>query len=253
MARYAALVAYFGPAFSGWQIQPDRETVQETVEIAIGAARGKNRIPVLAAGRTDAGVHATGQVISFVLDDGITPFRFLAAANAHLPETIRIRKIAPVPDDFDPRRHAIWREYRYFLWNGRGFLPHMKGLCWINRFPWDDAAVRRAIALLRGTHDFKAFCKTGECPANSRRSVLHAGFRRRGKVGIITIRANAFLMNMVRIIVGDLDSVGRGKRPAEWMKELLSGLSRDSSDATAPPEGLYLWRVGYNKMFEWIE
>ena len=253
MVRYAAVVGYCGPAFSGWQIQPDRATVQETIEASIGASRGRPRVPVLAAGRTDAGVHAVGQVISFVLDEALPPFRLLGAINAHLPDTVRLRKIAVVPDDFDPRRCAQWREYRYFLWNGRGYLPHMRGLFWLNKAPWDDDAVRRAVSFLAGTHDFRAFCKSGECPENSLRTVIRASFRRRGAIGIVTLRANAFLMNMVRIIVGDLDSIGRGKRSPEWLNDLLRGVSRDSSDATAPPEGLYLWRVGYNKMFEWIE
>ena len=245
VVRYAAVVGYYGPAFSGWQIQPDRATVQETIEASIGASRGRSRIPVLAAGRTDAGVHAVGQVISFVLDDALPPFRLLGAINAHLPDTVRIRKIAVVPDDFDPRRCAQWREYRYFLWNGRGYLPHMRGLLWLNKAPWDDDAVRRAVSFLAGTHDFRAFCGNPRMKKSTVRLVDSITVVRQRDRIVFTFHGTGFLQNMVRILVGTLLEVGRGTRQPEDMPALLEARDRRLAGPTAPPEGLCLMKVDY--------
>jgi tRNA pseudouridine38-40 synthase len=244
--RYAARVGYMGTADSGWQRQAMGTGVQEKIEESLAALEGKP-VTVTAAGRTDAGVHACGQVISFELEKQWRPDKLVLAANFRLPPDISVLETARVLPGFDARRHALWREYRFFIWHGNALPPFLHGRVWWNRFRWDFEEVRRACALFEGDHDFRAFCKTAECPERTVRTIHTASVTRKGRLAVFTVRGNAFLTNMVRIMAGNLNAVGRGKKSVEWLKSLLGGQAREHSAMTAPAEGLYLWKVGYGE------
>lgn len=244
--RYAARVSYLGTGYSGWQRQAQGRGVQEEVENALHSVTGKD-VPVTAAGRTDAGVHALGQIISFTLEKEWIPDRLLMALNFHLPEDVSITGLWAVPGTFDARRSALWREYRYFIWHGNAPAPLLRGRAWWNKQRWDNARARAACALYVGSHDFRAFCRTAECPDRTTRTILRATLHRQGNLSVFAVRGNAFLTNMVRIMVGNIDAVGRGREDLSWISDLLSGRCRDESAMTAPAEGLYLWQVGYGE------
>src|SRR6056297_3948336 len=242
--KIAAITSYDGRYFSGWQIQKNAVTVQEEIEKVLSKIEDSN-VTVRASGRTDAGVHARAQVCVFDIAREISPEKLRLAMNANLPYEIRIMEIFRVDTLFDPRKDALWREYMYFIWNGPQCYPHMAGYVWWNKFSWDDKKVKDACRYFLGEHDFSAFCKTSECPENSIRIIHKLSFRRKGQLGLLRVRGNAFLMNMVRTIGGTLDIIGRGKNDPEWILELLNEGKRVQAGPTAPATGLFLWRVGY--------
>jgi tRNA pseudouridine38-40 synthase len=242
--RYAARAGYMGGAYSGWQRQQGVGSVQEKIEQSLAALEGAP-VAVTAAGRTDSGVHALGQVISFQLSREWRPDKLVMAVNFRLPPDIALLESSRVKPWFDARRHALWREYRYFIWHGNALPPFLRGRVWWNRFEWDFDPVRRACALYEGEHDFRAFCKTAELPERTFRTVYRSSVKRKGRLTIFTVRGNAFLTNMVRIMVGNLNAVGRGKKTLSWLEGLLKGRPREEGAMTAPAEGLYLWKVGY--------
>ncbi len=243
--HYAIQIAYDGSSFSGWQRQDRSRGIQEEVERALGEISSR-KISVVAAGRTDKGVHARGQVISCELPRTWEPQRLRLALDACLPPSIRTIRVAPVPSDFDARYDAQWREYVYFLWFARYTYPHLRGCTWpLYRF-WNHEAVRRACTYLEGTHDFSSFCRSSDLPENPVRTLYRVSYRRRGSLGWLRIRGNAFLTNMVRIIAGSLHEIGLERRDPLWMRTLLEEhRDREAAGRTAPPEGLFLWRVGY--------
>ena len=177
--------------------------------------------------------------------------RLAIAANFYLPPDVSLMRACRVPDDFNARRSALWREYRYFVWHGRSCLPHLRDMVWWRKRQWDADSVREACRILEGRHDFRAFCKTGECPEESTRTILRLRYKKIGSLSVVIVRAPSFLMNMVRIIVGSLDRVGRGEEPPSWLRELLgeSGAGREpdrrQNGVTAPACGLYFWRAAY--------
>ena len=244
--RYAARVSYAGTAYSGWQRQLCGTGVQEKIEAALRKISG-DHVPVTAAGRTDAGVHALGQVISFDLQRDWRPDKLLLAINFHLPPDVSVMRAWRAPAGFDARRHALWREYRYFTWQGNAVYPALRSSVWWNRHHWDFQAMKEACRLYEGTHDFRAFCRTDECPERPIRTIIRASLARRGNLFVFTVRGNAFLTNMVRIMMGNLDAVGRGKKTFPWLEDMLRGRQRACSAMTATPEGLYLWKVGYGE------
>lgn len=244
--RYAAEVAYVGSHYAGWQRQKEALGVQQVLEEALQNL-GSCPTSVIGAGRTDGGVHAVGQVASFSMDKTWDPDRLMFAVNYYLPPDVTVMRVRPVGDDFHARRSALWREYRYFVWHGRSCLPHLKDLLWWRKFPWDEGLAGAACRLLEGDHDFRAFCKTGECPENSVRTLLRVRRKRMGNLSMILVRAPSFLMNMVRVIVGNIDQVACGKASLAWLEGLLEGGDRTLSAMTAPACGLYFWRVAYKE------
>jgi tRNA pseudouridine38-40 synthase len=240
-----------GTKYAGWQRQAQAIGVQQVLEEALSRL-SPEPVKVVGAGRTDGGVHAVGQVASFDMSRAWDPDRLPIAANFYLPPDVSLMRTRRVSDGFDARRSALWREYRYLIWHGRSFLPHLRDMAWWRKHPWDADPVREACHILEGRHDFRAFCKTGECPEDSARDVLRLRYKKIGSLSIVITRAPSFLMNMVRIIVGSLDRVGRGEAPASWFRELLGEAGavapeRRLSGVTAPACGLYFWRAAYEE------
>lgn len=263
-------IAYDGTAYAGWQFQPERPTVQATLENAIAKVTGRH-VRTLASGRTDAGVHALGQVVGFRTDSKLPPEVMLRALNANLPHDVAVLDVAEVPDDFHPIADVLRKRYRYLIDDGpirdvfrRNFVWHY----FYGRLDVD--AMSRAAAPLLGTHDFSSFESSGAERKTSIRTVFDLSVRRgRGGQGgsevmddpcppvrktcnsnssdliIVEIEADGFLYNMVRAIVGSLVEVGRGSQPEAWPAEVLQAQDRRLAGPTAPPQGLCLVQVEY--------
>jgi tRNA pseudouridine38-40 synthase len=202
-------------------------------------------IRVVGASRTDAGVHALGQVASVSTEEPLAPAIAMAALNARLPRDIRVLAALAAPEGFDARRGARLKRYGYLLSTDRVPSPFLRGFAWHVRRALDVGAMARAAAPLRGKHDFSAFCaapgrdRDPVCTVRAVR-VVH----RRGRVGVL-VSADAFLHHMVRNVVGTLVEVGLGRRPPRWVADVLAGRDRRAAGPTAPADGLYLVRVLY--------
>ena len=242
--RYAARVEYDGTDFAGFQVQPGARTVQGELEAALARISGGGRIRVVAAGRTDAGVHATDQVIAFTDPQGRPAAELARAFDALLPADVAIRKVRRVPAGFHPRYAARYREYRYTIWNGpRSPLRERDALGL--RDPLDIAAMGRAGSVFVGRHDFSAFGAAHRQPV---RTVHSVRVRRSGSLVTIDIAADAFLRQMVRRIVYALIEVGHGRTTEEAVAEALESKRPAFNGATAPAKGLCLRRVAIGPM-----
>ena len=248
MRRIRLVVEYEGTEFCGWQRQANGPSVQAAIEEAVARMTGE-KLVVHGAGRTDAGVHALGQVAAFSTESTrISVTRFQRGLNALLPRAIAIAAADEVPLDFDPRRHAQGKLYRYRIWNAEARSPHHARTSWHVRRPLDDRAMHEGAQHLLGEHDFAAF-RAADCERiNTVRRVSRLDVTRDGAMVTVEIEATAFLKNMVRIITGSLYEVGRRSPDVSgpsWIGEVLSGLDRTRAGRTAPPEGLTLVRVDY--------
>lgn len=245
MPRYRLLVEYDGRAFSGWQRQAGQPSVQESLERAAEALDGAP-VTVHGAGRTDAGVHATGQVAHLDLATERPAGKVADALNAHLrPDPVAVLSAEIAPETFHARFSATGRAYRYVLVNRRADLTLERGLAWRVGSPLDAAAMHRAAQALAGRHDFTTF-RDAECQADSPVKTLERiAVMRLGDRIEITCAARSFLHRQVRSIVGSLVEVGRGKREEGWIGEILAARDRAQCGPVAPPDGLYLERVDY--------
>lgn len=244
--RYALEIAYDGRPFSGWQKQPGKKTVQGVLEEVLSRLEGAD-VHVTGAGRTDAGVHARGQVASFELSKPWETERLLKALENNLPPEIGVLQAAIASDQFNARHSAIWREYAYFLWTASYCYPQVRPFVWRVRSGWDSTDLLLACKALEGEHDFALFCPQSECPPNSVRRVLRAGIVRRREWVAFRIRATGFLFHMVRNIVQDLRSIAEGKLSVDAFKLSLKGRGEQRSNrGMAPASGLFLWKVGYS-------
>lgn len=245
MPRYSISLAYDGGRFHGWQLQPDRYTVQQALEETLQALNG-DFVRVYGAGRTDAGVHARGQQAAFTMQNQWEPRRLLLALNAHLPEGVTVLSVRPCPEGFDPRKEAAWRWYRYFIWQSSTCPTYLRPYVWWRKArPWNFESALAGWKTYEGLHDFRAFCKTGEAPDNCTRHLYSLQLHKKGELWVLSVRGQSFLMNMVRSMVGTLDSLCRGcMTPAEF-RALLDGAPRNRAGATAPATGLFFWRVGF--------
>jgi tRNA pseudouridine38-40 synthase len=246
--RVAALVEYDGTGYAGWQSQAHATSLQDAVQDAIGFVAGA---PVVAicAGRTDAGVHATGQVIHFDTHAVRTPRAWVLGANTKLPAAIALQWAGEVPQGFHARHAALRRIYRYYILNcsARSAL-HRTRTAWIHRV-LDAEAMHNAAQALLGEHDFSAF-RSIECQSKtSVRRVERVQVQRAGDCIWLEIAANAYLHHMVRNIVGTLLDVQSKADPAGAMADILQGGERRLAGATAPAAGLYLWRVEYPAVY----
>ncbi len=237
--RFRARVEYDGTDFAGFQLQPGARTVQGELETALARLSGGERVVVDGAGRTDAGVHATGQVIAFTYTGRLPATGLERAIGALLPKDVAIRDVRRVPLEFKPRTAARYREYRYTVWNGpRSPLRERQALG--VRVPLDIAAMARAGSVFEGRHDFRAF---GGADHSTVRTVHAVRVRRDGRLVTIDVRANAFLRGMVRRIVAALLEVGRGKMDEAEVRAALAAGTPALDGAAAPAKGLCLRRV----------
>ncbi|NNJ67095.1 MAG: tRNA pseudouridine(38-40) synthase TruA [Boseongicola sp.] len=250
MPRYAFTIEYNGQPFSGWQRQPDQPSVQGAIENAL--TKIDKTAPLLsAAGRTDAGVHAYGQVAHVDMATNWDPFRLSEALNYHLkPNPIAITACVQVAEDWHARFSAIERNYIYRLINRRAPLVHDAGLAWRVQKPLDIDAMGAGAAHLIGAHDFTTFRST-MCQAKSPLKTLDEititeNLTPTGPEIAIKVRARSFLHNQVRSIVGTLERVGSGGWQPEDVKTALDARDRAACGPVAPPDGLYLSRVVYN-------
>lgn len=246
--RIALGLEYDGAAFSGWQSQPDGNTVQDALENALTRIAGA-ATRVVCAGRTDAGVHATAQIVHFDTAVQRPLTAWVRGTNAHLPATVAVRWAVAVADDFHARFAACGRSYRYVLLNRPQRPALFAGkVGWWHR-PLDMDAMQAAAAPLLGEHDFSSF-RAAECQAKSPVKTMHRiAIVRQGDLILIDCCANAFLHHMVRNIVGALVYVGTGRQPREWLAELLAARDRRLAAPTFSPAGLYLTGVEYDRQW----
>lgn len=246
----AMTVSYDGAPFAGFARQPGLETVQGRLENALETALRRN-VATVGAGRTDSGVHALGQVVSFDADGNEPePQALQRSLNALAGPGIVITEIHRMPARFSARFDALSREYRYRVVPGPIPPVFLAPYCWPVRSTLDLNAMREAAALLIGEHDFKSFCVAASAEGKSTTRALElVSVTPENILGehCIEIRlvANAFLHSMVRVIVGSLVEVGSGRREASWVGEVLAARDRAAAGPTAPPEGLTLWHVNY--------
>jgi tRNA pseudouridine38-40 synthase len=240
-------VEYEGGAYQGWQVQPGGPTVQEVLERALATAL-REPVRVRGAGRTDAGVHARGQVAAVRVTRPPADLDLLRRSlNALTPDDVAVRDIALVDDAFDPRRHARSRLYEYRIWNAPVPSPFWRRYAWHLPCGLDVDAMDAAARALEGQHDVAVFRAADAEPVRSTvRRVLASGFvERAAPMLVYRIEATAFLKHMVRNIVGTLVEVGRGERLPETMAALLASRDRTQAGPTAPPHGLTLVEVRY--------
>jgi tRNA pseudouridine38-40 synthase len=238
------VLEYDGSDFAGWQQQAHGRTVEAELKRALREICGADQ-KVYAAGRTDAGAHAEGQVVNFQTDGRISPRRMVAALNARLPADVAVISAEAVPEDFHARHSARWRRYRY-RYLDRSSRPTLdRGRCWHVRSRLDADAMAVAAKALIGTHDWTSFCSASE-PAGARvREMRSAKVGRRGDFVELELMAEGFLRGLVRSIAGTLAEVGLGRRPPEWVGEVLSARDRRKAARTAPARGLTLMEVIY--------
>ena len=257
-------LAYDGTAYAGWQVQPGQPTVQQALEDAIEKVTGQ-RTRVLASGRTDAGVHALGQVVGWRTESHLTNEVLRRALNAELPRDIAISDVADAPEGFHAIRDALRKRYRYVIHDGSIRDVFALGYCWHYRHgQLDVPAMQRAARCLVGKHDFASFQTTGSERESTVRTVFDLsidrkrlgqsragqGIARKGDCLVLEIEADGFLYNMVRAIVGTLVEVGRGAQPESWVEQVLNATDRRKAGPNAPPEGLYLVWVEYERKAE---
>jgi tRNA pseudouridine38-40 synthase len=239
-------LSYDGNAYAGWQVQAHGRTIQAELEQALLQVTGQ-RIRAVASGRTDAGVHALGQVVSFAARTRLSAGVLRRAIDAHLPHDIVVREVAEAPEGFHAIRDAIRKRYRYVIQDGPVRDVFARNHAWYLPQRLDAEAMRAAAACLPGRHDFTSFEAAGSPRASPVRTVYELLVERRqdGERLVIEIEADGFLYNMVRNIVGTLVEVGRGRRPAAWVAEVLAAKNRRLAGMTAPPQGLFLVHVEY--------
>lgn len=255
------MLAYDGTRYCGWQIQPNGVSLQSVVEKALSRFTGEPT-KVIASGRTDAGVHALGQVISFSTRSTAPCHGFLHGLAQYLPEDIVVRAVQPAADGFNARYDAKRKWYRYVIHNCPIRSPFLRHAVLWQRARLDDVAMHQAVQCLIGTHDFRCFETQWPNRSSSVRTVFRAEVTRTASWSVwdsqvvgsssddkpfvcFDIEADGFLYNMVRAIVGTLIHVGRGRWQLEEMQRIIDRGDRTHAGETAPPQGLYLMRVDY--------
>lgn len=242
--RLAAGIEYSGTHYAGWQRQDSGPSVQTEVERALSKI-ADHPVEVVCAGRTDAGVHALGQVIHFETTAIRPPRGWVLGANGELPGDIALAWLVPVGDDFHARFSAVARTYQYLVLNRPVRSPLAQDRVCFWRTPLDAPRMHEALQVLVGTHDFSAF-RASQCQSRVPiRRLERIAVERSGDLVRIEVRANAFLHHMVRNIVGSALAVGSGDRPPEWIADVLAGRDRRAAGMTAPAGGLYFASVDY--------
>jgi len=244
MRNIMLTLCYDGTDFHGWQRQPQLRTVQQTLEEALQQLTGVSPTTT-ASGRTDAGVHARGQVVHFFTASRHPCQTFVRGLNALLPHDVRILEAREMPQAFHATLDARSKRYRYVIDNGAIACPFQLRYSWHVRPPLDAAAMNAAGRCLLGRHDFHSFETNWPNRTSSVRTILDLTVGRSGDQVAIEVEADGFLYNMVRTIAGTLVLVGAGKRPFSWVSEVLAAENRIAAGPTAPPQGLFLVRARY--------
>lgn len=245
MRNIRCVVEYDGTDFYGFQRQPEHETIQGCLERALSSLTG-DAVTVTGAGRTDAGVHAAGQVVNFFTDSRIPVERWPQALNSRLPDGIIVKQADEVPSDFHARKSATAKTYRYMIWNAafpsvfwQRFAHHVAA-------PLDVPAMQAAAEHIVGRRDFASFRAAGSTPVRSTvRHLFALEVRQDGARIDITAKADGFLYHMMRNIVGTLLVVGQGKQSPDWVQDVLAARRRELAGPTAPARGLCLMQVEY--------
>jgi tRNA pseudouridine38-40 synthase len=266
LVRYKLTIVYRGTRYHGWQQQPALEsytgdappegegipTIQETLARAIGVVVG-HPVSIVGSSRTDAGVHAKGQLAHFETTQRNIPAEGLRrAVNHKLPGDVLIREIQEVGPGFDAIRSTLSKRYQYFIWNSHDRPVFFNDLAWHRWQELDIGAMTRAAAVLVGEHDFASFARPGHGRETTVRTILACELSCRPPKLVIGIEGTGFLWNMVRIIVGTLVQVGLGRYTPDDVQSMLAAKNRQSSGPTAPPHGLYLQWIRTNPVHEEI-
>lgn len=244
VARVKLVVEYDGTDYVGWQVQPNGPSVQARIQQALRALVGVD-VPIVAAGRTDSGVHARGQVVAFDAPRELPLKAWTMGLNGLLPADIAVVGAELVEPAFDPRRWAKGKRYRYLISNRRQRSPLRRRTHWEIFQPLDLAAMQRAARHLLGKHDFSAFRAANCQAAHAVRELTRVDVAAERDELSITVEGTAFLKHMVRNLVGTLVEVGRGCEPSDWVKAVLEGRDRTKAGQTAPAHGLCLEEVFY--------
>ena len=254
MPSFKITLAYDGTDFVGWQRQANGVSIQGLIEDALADLEGRP-VAVAGAGRTDAGVHALGQVAGFSLERSIEPIAVLRALNARLPDSVRVLRAETVDPGFHPRFAARAKRYEYRIWNAPIANPFERRFVWHILEPLDIDAMMTAARIVEGRHDFAAFQSAGSAATTTERTVFSSslspavvdlrGLEAGERLVTYEISGDGFLRHMVRAIVGSLVEVGRGRRQPEWIGDVMATGDRGAAGPTAPPEGLFLVDVTY--------
>ncbi|OES45922.1 tRNA pseudouridine(38-40) synthase TruA [Domibacillus iocasae] len=245
MKRIKCEIMYDGSRFSGYQSQPKDRTVQRELEKALWKIHKKVPVKTHASGRTDAGVHAMGQVVHFDTPITMLAERWARALNGELPSDISVKRTEEVSEKFHARYSVSGKEYRYRIYRTRYRDPFRTVYAYHYPYPLDVSRMKEAAAYLMGEHDFTSFCSTKSDKENKVRTVTDISFFEQGDDLEIRFKGTGFLYNMVRIMVGTLMKVGNGRLEPEDVARILAQRDRNRAPQTAPAEGLYLWEVFY--------
>lgn len=243
--RLKCTVSYDGTGFAGYQVQPQNRTVQGEIEAALAKIHNGQRIKIHGSGRTDAGVHAKGQVIHFDTPLNLPVARWPIAINTSLPEDVVILSAEEMAPEFHARYDAIGKEYRYMIQLTKQRDPFLRHYAYQYSYPIDVKLMEEAANYLMGTHDFTSFCSAKAEVIDKVRTIEKIEFVEENGLLVVRFVGNGFLYNMVRILVGTLLEAGRGEREPSTFKEILEKRDRQYAGKTAPGHGLYLWEVFY--------
>ena len=250
MRNLKVILSYDGAEFSGWQVQPDAITVQGTLASAIGRITGEKVLPQ-GSGRTDAGVHALAQVMTFVTESSVPGGNFLKAMNDILPASVRVLEVREAPSEFHARHSARAKTYRYRIYRDGICPPFLARYVWHYPYPLAEEEMARSAALVEGEHDFTSFTAVdpergrGEAAALNVRNIFSSSWERLGEELVYTVRGSGFLHHMVRNLVGTFILVGKGTLQVQDVSRILEARDRSAAGATAPASGLYLVNVEY--------
>ncbi|MGM9929715.1 MAG: tRNA pseudouridine(38-40) synthase TruA [Bacillus sp. (in: firmicutes)] len=246
MQRIKCIISYDGTLFSGYQVQVNARTVQGELERVL-ATMHKRVVKVTASGRTDAGVHALGQVIHFDTTLNIPASKWVQALNAMLPADIAILHAEYVPDSFHARYEAKGKQYRYVIDLGKVRNPLKRNYTYHYPYAVDIDRIRAACQYAVGTHDFSSFCAANTSVVDKVRTIHSITCEQQGNELVLTYTGNGFLYNMVRILTGTLIEIGNGARKPEEMQAIIASCNRSDAGKTAPAQGLYLQEVYYSE------
>lgn len=245
MQRYKAIIAYDGTNFCGFQIQQNGRTVQGELEKALKKMHKGVPIGIIASGRTDAGVHARGQVVHFDSVLNLPAYRWVRAINGLLPPDVSLVDIEAVGSEFHARYDATGKTYKYLIYNNKVRDPLQRNHTAFFPYTIDIDKMRLAANQLIGTHDFTSFCSTKTKTTSKVRTISEIKIEQLDDLITFTFTGSGFLYNMVRILVGTLLKVGTNRIEPERISTILEGRDRNLAGKTAPAEGLYLWKVFY--------